>query len=249
MEGIGMALALWCKEILDELPDDEDELNDLLTMVGKVVPEDVFVWSGRESTEASPEKEKPSRKKISIVLNVVTGIFVIALIAGAVFISSGDKKTVLGYSIMNVITWSMEPEIPQGSLVIVKKVDANTIKIGDDITYMKDPETSITHRVTGITENYEDAGARGFETQGIDNDAPDFEIVRAVNVVGVVRFSAPRVGNWLEKLGENPWYMAFPVAGWVAISLFVNAMRKTPTPADKQKTKKRRKKSINPAAA
>ena len=62
----------------------------------------------------------------------------------------------------------------------------NTLQIGDDITYMANQTTSVTHRIVGIMENYENTGQRAFEAQGVMNSEPDRQPVPAVNVVGKV---------------------------------------------------------------
>ena len=113
------------------------------------------------------------------------------MIVAALFVrttSDGAPRSLAGYSGMIVLTESMQSEIPKGSLVIAQQVDPETLQIGDDITYMANQTTSVTHRIVGINENYENTGQRAFQTQGIMNDQPDSQPVPAVNVVGKVVF-------------------------------------------------------------
>ncbi|MCL2300273.1 MAG: signal peptidase I [Firmicutes bacterium] len=182
----------------DEIPNDETLLDELLALVERVCPQAADGWQGY--LDAPPAK-KQMRKKIWGILSACLFYGVLlCLVGGAFLLSQGDKKPILGYSFMNVLTWSMQSEIPQGSLVVLKKVDPGAIRITDDITFMRDPETPVTHRVIGIVEDFEGTGERGFETQGVDNDTPDFEIVGAANVIGAVKFHIPKVGAWLEWL-------------------------------------------------
>lgn len=217
-------------EFLDEdIPNDEEELNALIALLDRAIRSEVIL-------PEAPPAPKAKRKKIWHIVSAVLFYGLLAtLIVCSFFISRGDKKPVLGYSFMNVITWSMEPEIPQGSLIIVKQVDSNTIRIGDDITYMKDSETSVTHRVIGITEDFENSGARGFETQGINNDTPDFEIVRAENVAGVVKISVPRIGSWLDWLRANLVLVVCFGGGILLLALLLRGAFKK-APAQKRKT-------------
>ena len=199
MEGKAMALVL----LHDEIPNDETLLDELLGLVEAVCPQvrGIRVWPGYPDSPSTEGAKWPKAWRI-----ISTGLFyglLLCLVGGAFLLSQGDKKPVFGHFFMNVLTWSMQSEIPQGSLVILKEVDPGTIQIGDDITYMRDAETPVTHRVIGITEDYEGSGERGFETQGVDNDAPDFEIVRAANVIGSVKAHIPRAGAWLEWLHEH----------------------------------------------
>ena len=173
--------------------------------------------------------KKPGNRALRVVSSVVFYGFLLVMIAGAFLISQGNKNPVFGYTFANVLTWSMQSEIPQGSLVIIKNVDKNALRIGDDITYMKDSETSVTHRIIGITENYQGSGARGFETQGIENESADFDIVPAVNVVGKVVFHVPGLGSWLSWLRENLMIaIGFAVGLILLVFLIKGAFKKSP---------------------
>jgi len=197
MEVNAAAFTLLC----DEIPNDEPLLDELLALVGNVCPqaEDGFY----DDTDALPAERSIWQKGWNIVSACLFYGLLLCLVGGAFLLSRGDKKPIFGYSFMNVLTWSMQSEIPQGSLVILKKVDPDTIRISDDITFMRDAETPVTHRVIGIMEDFEGTGERGFETQGVDNPAPDFDIVPAANVVGAVKTHVPRVGAWLEWLNGH----------------------------------------------
>ena len=100
-------------------------------------------------------------KKIHIVLSVVM-LVIIVLMGGIFFIPK-----VLGYKPYNVLTGSMEPTYPVGSLIYVKKVAADTLKIGDVIT-MENGGTPITHRIIDI-----DSGQQLVYTQGDANQTAD----------------------------------------------------------------------------
>jgi signal peptidase len=128
------------------------------------------------------------------------------LILGLTFGSSGIRN-VFGYSIYTVLTDSMQREIPQGSLIVVRKTEPEDIQVGDDITFFMDRDTTKTHRVTRVFEDYEGSGERGFETQGLENPLPDPGIVYAANVVGRVIFHAAGVGDALAWIG-NRWVPA-----------------------------------------
>jgi len=119
--------------------------------------------------------------------------------------SRGAPRIVSGYSAMTVLTGSMKPEIPQGSLIINKQVDPNTIEVGDTITFMVDKNTSVTHKVITIQENYNKTGKRGFQTQGLSNLSPDKEIVMADNVVGKVVFSNAQLGKAINYVMAHPF--------------------------------------------
>jgi signal peptidase I len=117
--------------------------------------------------------------------------------------TSGKPVVLLGFSAMNVLSPSMESVYPVGSVVIVRKVDAKSLEVGNDITYMKDPTTTVTHRIQEIIEDYEGSGARGFRTYGVDNTSPDAEVVHATNIVGKVVANIPKAGLIVEYISDN----------------------------------------------
>lgn len=117
--------------------------------------------------------------------------------------SGGAPTTIGGFSLMQVLTSSMETAIPKGSLIVTKKVAPDTLEVGDDITYLINANTTITHRIVDITEEYLDTGERAFITQGVCNARPDSEPVAAVNVVGKVIFHSYILGQILGFLQVN----------------------------------------------
>jgi len=99
----------------------------------------------------------------------------------------------------------MQSEIPRGSFVLIRETDPNRIEVGDDITFMMNATTTVTHRVIGIYENYNDSGERGFQTRGVDNRFVDEDIVQANNVIGRVQFHIPLLGAALSFVAANVW--------------------------------------------
>jgi signal peptidase len=86
-----------------------------------------------------------------------------------------------------VYTGSMEPAIPVGSIVIIKPVDPETLKIGDIICFQFSESTSVTHRIINITNE-------GFITKGDANEDPDTWTVQKENVIGKVTTTIPYIG-------------------------------------------------------
>ena len=102
---------------------------------------------------------------------------------------------------LTVLTGSMEPKLPPGTLVVVKPKPAEEIGVGEVITYQLrsgDP-TVVTHRVVSVA--YGSDGAPRFTTQGDANDAVDAAPVEPVQVKGAVWYAVPwigRVGNAVD---------------------------------------------------
>ena len=146
------------------------------------------------------------------------------MIISALFIrttSNGSPRSLAGFTGMVVLSGSMQAEIPKGSLVIAQQVDPKTLQIGDDITFMANPTTTVTHRIIGIIEDYEDTGQRAFQTQGIMNDEPDAQPVPAVNVVGKVIFHSEVLGQIAGFMGQYWLFILFAAAVVIGLTVIL----------------------------
>jgi signal peptidase len=100
---------------------------------------------------------------------------------------------------MTVLTGSMTPDIPVGSVVFVRPVDPMTLRVGDVATYRpeQNKDAFITHRVIEITEK---GPNREFVFKGDANNDRDFEPVSSRDVVGEVWFHVPYLGSVRDAL-------------------------------------------------
>jgi len=152
-------------------------------------------------------RSKPIRKhKHFSIKNFLYYGLLIAVVVTAYFVgnTTNQPRTVFGYSVFTVLTGSMRSEIPEGSLIITKYTDPNQIEVGDDITYLREDLSTVTHRVVEIYENYNNSGVRGFRTKGIDNPMADTNIIHPNNILGVVVFHVAGVGSFFVYVQQNP---------------------------------------------
>lgn len=196
-----------------------------------------------EQVAAAPA---PRKSKVGAFIgNVLFYGVMLALVVGVFVLRSGSggaPVSFAGYTAQIVLTSSMEEVIPKGSLVISKQVDPSTLQIGDDITYQVSQTTTITHRIIGITERYEDTGQRGFQTQGVMNDAPDKELVPAGNVIGKVVFHSIALGQAANFVSNNwPILIFLLVLLIVFIKVMQRILRKDPEGADETPPKQRKR--------
>lgn len=101
-----------------------------------------------------------------------------------------------------ILTSSMEPVLPPGTLVMSRPVDPDQVGVGDVITFQLrsgEPEV-VTHRV--ISVGFTTAGEYQFVTQGDANALPDEKPVRAVQLRGETWYAIPYVGR-LTSLIDN----------------------------------------------
>jgi len=101
---------------------------------------------------------------------------------------------VTGGAALTVLSGSMTPTYPVGSVVVVVPTDPTTIQPGDVITYQARPGVAefVTHRVVRVQS---DTQPMSFVTKGDANTAEDREPVPVGAVRGTVRFHLPYLGT------------------------------------------------------
>ncbi len=146
------------------------------------------------------------------IWNVVSTVLVVLMVLSAVFLMG---TRLFGYECYTVISGSMEPEYMVGDLLYVKKVDVNSIKVGDDITFVLNEDLVVaTHRVVRVdTEN------QRFYTKGLANDIEDAP-VHFNNVIGVPQFHIPKLG-YVSDFVQNPPGMYITIGGGIILILLV----------------------------
>lgn len=97
---------------------------------------------------------------------------------------------IAGLQMFSVETGSMYPEYPKDALVLVKKVEPQTLKNGDVITFVLNEEGALaTHRIVEV-----DSQNSQFYTKGDANNSRDPRPVIWDNIVGQVVFGIPKLG-------------------------------------------------------
>ena len=206
-------------------------------------------YAKSNTTSAQKDKaalKKQRKKKKSLWGDLLFYGVLIALIIGVAVIANGSSqgpRSVAGFTAQTVLTSSMESVIPKGSLVISLSTDPDTLQIGDDITFMTNETTTVTHRIIGIIENYADTGQRAFQTQGVMNDSPDSQPVPAVNVVGKVVFHSLTAGKIAAFL-ESYWpLLLFFIVILAVLTRVLKYIYGKDGKKDKDKDKKRKAKN------
>jgi signal peptidase I len=103
----------------------------------------------------------------------------------------------LGLATFVVTGGSMEPTIHKGSLVIDQPVTADTLKLGDVITFDHYDQTT-THRIVGLEGS---ASGTMFSTKGDANQVTDPEPLTFPGRVGLVKVAVPGLGYavaWMQ---------------------------------------------------
>ena len=135
------------------------------------------------------------------IWNVVTTVFVVLLVI-VVILLVGVR--LFGIQPYTVLSGSMEPKYPVGSLIYVKAVDPLTLKEKDPVTFMLNPTTVATHRIVEVIPDEEDPTVVRFRTKGDNNDDVDANLVHSNNVIGKPIFCVPYLGYVANYVQHPP---------------------------------------------
>lgn len=144
-------------------------------------------------------------RRTLLAVATFAGNVLIAAALCAVILLFGVPR-VMGWDLVVVLSGSMEPALPVGSVIVVRPVQAVDINVGDIITYRieSDEKTYVTHRVIEVTG----AGSSlAFRTKGDANDNPDEGIVAASAVKGRVWLEIPLVGYLAQQLRTREGFL------------------------------------------
>lgn len=156
-------------------------------------------------------------KTIKNIWNWVSGVFVAIVVLLAVALVG---VRLVGLQPFVVLSGSMEPEYHVGSLIYVKAVDYKTLQVGDDITYMLNENTVVTHRIIEVLVDEEDPNTLRYFTQGIANTVPDAVSVHYKNIIGKPVFTIPYLG-YVSNYIQNPPGMYVAIAAGAILILLV----------------------------
>lgn len=155
-------------------------------------------------------------KKTANILSTLAVILALVLVLLLV------APRVFGVHVFTVLSGSMEPSYPVGSLIYVKSVDPFQLKEGDVISFLLDEDTVATHRIVGIVADDEDESVIRFRTKGDANDAEDGSLVHCRNVVGMPIFTIPKLGFFADYIQHPPgMYVAVSAAAIVLLILLL----------------------------
>lgn len=176
-----------------------------------------------------PRKDRPAPRSVARrIAGWIGGLVVLAAVALAVSITV--VPAVVGGRTLTVLSGSMSPTIPAGSVVVTKPVEPASLRVGDVITFStRGPDAlgslhRVTHRIVAVNGT---AGEKSFTTRGDANDVVDAYPVTADDVIGKVWFHLPWLG-WAH--GRLPQIMLLG-GGAVLLVIGVGALRSALRPS------------------
>jgi signal peptidase len=170
---------------------------------------------GRDVAKEAAPAEKGLWHYIGLALSGTLLVIVLALGALVIVVPA-----ISGGAALTVLTQSMEPKLPPGTLIIIRPTPIGDIKLGDVLTYQiksGQPEV-VSHRV--ISRSVDTEGRTTFITKGDNNDLPDAGSVRKVQIKGTLWYSIPWLGYVNNLLGGQGRSLLVPL---VAAALFIYA--------------------------
>lgn len=165
---------------------------------------------------------KRAPRWLRVVATVLTWL---VLVVSAVSITAlVIVPRIAGASPYTILTGSMKPDMPPGTIVVVKPLPFDQIRQGDVITYQIESGKPmvVTHRVVR-TELVD--GETRLVTRGDANEAPDVVAVREEQVKGVVWYHVPMVGFATSLIDDVSKGIAVRILGGLllAYALYLGA--------------------------
>ncbi len=150
------------------------------------------------------------KKRLIFIFETILTIIIVGLCVLIVAISKGFHPSIGGYEVLRVITGSMEPELEENSIIIIKNTDVSQLKKGDIITFKsEDPQVKglyVTHRIYDIQESQ---NGIYFVTKGDANETEDMYVVHEKNIAGKYVKKLPMglaLGKFINRILTSRMY-------------------------------------------
>jgi signal peptidase len=155
----------------------------------------------------------------SILKIVVTIVLLLILFVIIVQRVTNNNFAIGGIRIFTIVSGSMVPEYTIGDILISENVTPDTIKIGDNITYLGEKQELknliITHKVEQVIK---DGDEYHFITKGIANEVADPEI-NASQVYGKVIYKTIILSALCKIMNNNIAYFTIFAIVSILVSL------------------------------
>ena len=183
-------------------------------------------------------------KKAAIVLWwSLTVVLIVGIFGIMTAKMRGEVPYFFGYSVMNIVSGSMEDTIPEGSYILIKKTDPSEIRKGDIICfYSDDPKIKgfpNTHAV--VEDPIEGENGLEFVTKGEANPTNDPVTAKGSRLIGryvknldlLTRFSKALDGNTMLIISTA---LTVLCAGMMIASVFLKMKNDPEDESDGQNT-------------
>lgn len=164
--------------------------------------------------------ENPVLKLINNIVYVILFLIVASVLFVVILQRASNNAIALGgIRIFNIVSESMVPKYNIGDVLVVKSIEPQNIKVGDDIAYIGQESTFnqkiVTHQVIKI--DYEN-GEYIFHTKGIANILED-PLVHQNQVFGKVVYKI-WILSLISKILSNVYMVFFGIFVPIVILIF-----------------------------
>lgn len=164
--------------------------------------------------------ENPVLKLINNIVYVILFLIVASVLFVVILQRASNNDIALGgIRIFNIVSESMVPKYNIGDVLVVKSIEPQNIKVGDDIAYIGQESTFnqkiVTHQVIKI--DYEN-GEYIFHTKGIANILED-PLVHQNQVFGKVVYKI-WILSFISKILSNVYVVFFGIFVPIVILTF-----------------------------
>jgi signal peptidase len=151
----------------------------------------------------------PERSLLQYLGAVLSGVLLILVLALALVVIVVPKLS--GGTALTVLTQSMEPDFPPGTLIVIRPTPVADIRIGQVLTYQIESgkPAVVSHRVINRTIGSD--GSTTFSTRGDNNDVADPEPVQVAQVRGTLWYAVPWLGWVNNAVNENGRALVVPI--------------------------------------
>lgn len=129
-------------------------------------------------------------KAIRMFFNILAGICTVGILCVVLILAPclAKQRPVV------VLSGSMDPVYPVGSLLYIKNSEFSEVEIGDDIAFSPDQgETIVTHRVV-------ETEGEGYITRGVANNTNDSGVITKDKYLGTVSLGIPIAGYIIQGI-------------------------------------------------
>ncbi|MGW2824244.1 signal peptidase I [Streptomyces sp. NPDC001443] len=167
-----------------------------------------------DETPAAPQPPRRphwTRRILSALLSLVVLLLAVGFAVAAYSVKSGKWEA------SSVLSGSMEPKLPTGSVVIAQREPVKALKVGDIVIFHRpdEPERQVVHRIVTITPSKE---GPVLETKGDANQTKDPWHVRPDgDTAWIVRHDVPYVGYVVTSIHTETGFRVLLGAGALLI--------------------------------
>ncbi len=148
-------------------------------------------------------------KRILKIIKYFLEVLLLGILALVIGIAVTSKTSIAGIRSFVVLSGSMEPALPTGSIVLAHS--QSSYSLGDVISFTNSSGQTVTHRIVSN-------GAPDFRVAGDANSFPDAQLVNPSQIIGKAVFHLPYLGYLAGVLHTR---LGFLLATVIPAMLFV----------------------------